>query len=119
MAHPLELNDGNFSQEVDKSNLPVLVDFWAPWCGPCRMVGPVIEQLADHYAGRVKVAKCNTDENPGVASAFGIRSIPTVVLLDRGQVVDVMIGARPRADFEKMIDRYLKKIGASVKPATA
>jgi len=82
-------------------------------------VGPVIEQLADAYAGRVKVAKCNTDENPGVASSFNIRSIPTVVLLDKGEVVDVMIGARPRADFEKMIDRYLKKRAVSEKPATA
>ncbi|RLB58544.1 MAG: thioredoxin [Deltaproteobacteria bacterium] len=109
MKKPIHITDANFTEEVEESSTPVLIDFWAPWCAPCRMVAPVVEQLAEDYDGRLKVAKCDTDQNPQVATMFGIRSIPTVVLLDDGQVVDALIGARPKAAFEAMVDRYLKK----------
>lgn len=109
MKKEIEITDANFADEVDRADSPVLIDFWAPWCGPCRMVAPVVEQIAEDYDGRIKVAKCNTDQNPRVATMFGIRSIPTVVLLDKDHVVDAIIGARPKAAFDAMIDRYLKK----------
>jgi len=101
------VTDANFETEVLKSEAPVLVDFWAPWCGPCRMVGPVMEKLAEQYAGRISVVKLNTDENPQVSMTYGIRSIPTVALFKGGEVVDGVIGAAPIAHYAKILDKHL------------
>lgn len=99
----LKITKENFENEVMKSNIPVLIDFWAPWCGPCRMMGPVIEQLADEYEGKAKVGKVNVDEEGELAQAFGVMSIPTVVLVKDGKVVKQAVGARPKAELEAML----------------
>ena len=96
-----------FEREVLNSDIPVLVDFWAPWCGPCRMLAPTIDELAREYEGRVKVVKVNTDELPMVAMQYGIRGIPTVMLFVNGDVADVKVGLQPKAVFENMIERVL------------
>ena len=105
----LHVTDDNFDTEVIKHEGAVLVDFWAPWCGPCRAVGPVVEEIASDYDGKVKVVKVNTDDNPAAATRYGIRSIPTVMLFKGGQVVETMIGARPKAQFAAVIDDALGK----------
>jgi len=101
------LNDDNFDAEVGQSEIPVLVDFWAPWCGPCLMVAPVIEKLAEDYKGRCKFGKLNVDENPVTAGRFGIRSIPTLILFKDGQVVDKVVGAVPKENIEDLIKKAL------------
>jgi len=103
----IKVTDSDFEEKVVKSEVPVLVDFWAPWCGPCRMVGPVLEEVAKEYEGKAKIAKVNVDEEQGIAGAMGIRSIPTIALFKNGKVEDVLIGARPKADFTRVIDKVL------------
>ena len=99
--------DGNFEAEILKSDIPAMVDFWAPWCGPCHVIAPVIEELAKEYAGKVKVAKMNVDENPATPPRYGIRGIPTVILFKNGQVFDQIVGAVPRSKVEEMIKKAL------------
>lgn len=104
----VEGTDANFAQEVLKSDLPVLVDFWAPWCGPCRMVAPVIDEIAKEYQGKLKVVKLNTDENGYTASQLGIRSIPTMGIFKGGKVVDSVIGAVPKQHIVEKVKPYLQ-----------
>ena len=99
----LKITRENFENEVMKSNIPVLIDFWAPWCGPCRRMGPIIEQLAEEYEGKAKVGKVNVDEEGELSQAFGVMSIPTIVLVKDGKVVRQAVGARPKAEVEAML----------------
>jgi thioredoxin 1 len=101
------VTDASFKEEVLESETPVLVDFWAPWCGPCRMVAPVVEEIAQQYEGQVKVVKLNTDENPNVASQYGIRSIPTLMIFKGGQRVDMVVGAVPKSTLSNTLEKYL------------
>ena len=96
MKYTVEGTDTNFEQEVLKSDIPVLVDFWAPWCGPCRMVSPLVDEIAEELTGKLKVVKVNTDENQEIAVKYGIRSIPTLGIFKDGQLVDGVIGAVPK-----------------------
>lgn len=107
MAAAATVTDTSFKEEVLDSEIPVLVDFWAPWCGPCRMVAPVVEEIAEQYEGQVKVVKLNTDENPNVASQYGIRSIPTLMIFKGGQRVDMVVGAVPKTTLANTLEKYL------------
>ena len=107
MAKPQEVTDASFQNDVLESDLPVLVDFWAPWCGPCRMVAPVVDELSDEYDGKVAFYKLNTAENPGVATTYGIRSIPTLLVFKSGDVVGQIVGFRPKKDLAKRLDEAL------------
>ncbi len=102
-----QVTDSTFKQEVLESAVPVLVDFWAPWCGPCRMVAPVVEEIAEQYKGELKVVKVNTDENPRVASDYGIRSIPTLMIFKEGQKVDMVVGAVPKSTLANTLEKYI------------
>jgi thioredoxin 1 len=101
------VTDTTFKDEVIDSDVPVLVDFWAPWCGPCRMVAPVVDEISQEYEGQVKVVKVNTDENPNVASQYGIRSIPTLMIFKGGQRVDTVVGAVPKTTLANTLAKYL------------
>ncbi len=103
----INLTKQTYDGEVLQSNVPVLVDFWAPWCGPCRMVGPVISEIADEYEGRIKVGKVNVDEEGELASANAVVSIPTVMLFSEGKLVGKLVGARSFDDYADMIERFL------------
>ena len=103
----LHVSDGDFQSQVIDSELPVLVDFWAPWCGPCRMVGPIVEELSQEYAGRVVFAKMNTDENPEIPGQFGIMSIPSLLLFRDGRLIDRAVGMRPKGALKEWIEAAL------------
>lgn len=106
MAAPA-VTDASFKEDVLDSTVPVLVDFWAPWCGPCRMVTPVVDALSADYAGRVKVVKLNTDENPTTATHYGISSIPTLMVFKQGKKVDTVVGAVPRQTLASTLEKHL------------
>ena len=103
--HIISLTQENFALEVLQSTSPVLVDFWAEWCGPCKMIAPILDELADEYDGRVKIGKVNIDEQQGVATEYGIRAIPTLLLFHKGQVADQIIGLRSKRDLKASFDR--------------
>jgi len=107
MAATSEVSDATFKEEVLESSVPVLVDFWAPWCGPCRMVAPVVDEIAEQYAEQVKVVKVNTDENPGIASQYAIRSIPTLMIFKDGAKVDMVVGAVPKTTLANTLEKYI------------
>lgn len=101
---PITITDDNFETEVLKSELPVLIDFWAAWCGPCKMIAPIVEELAAEYDGKVKIGKLDVDDNQQTAIKYGVRSIPTVLLLQNGEVKDTIIGAVPKSVFVEKIN---------------
>lgn len=101
------VTDANFEQEVMKSPTPVLVDFWAPWCGPCRAIAPMVDQLADEYAGRLKVVKVNVDDNPMAPARFGVRGIPNLIIIKGGEVKEQILGARPKHELTRAVDNAI------------
>ncbi|OIO10773.1 MAG: thioredoxin [Elusimicrobia bacterium CG1_02_63_36] len=103
----LQLTDDNFEKEVLQATEPVLVDFWAPWCGPCRMLTPIVEELAGEYEGKVKVAKLNTDDNPNAATRFNISAIPTILFFKGGKVEQQLVGVHSKADIKKTLDELV------------
>jgi len=104
---PVTLTDANFESEVIKSNIPVLIDFWATWCGPCKAVAPIVEDLANEYNGKIKIGKVDVDENQQTAIKYGIRSIPTLLIIKNGKVNDMIIGAVPKAQIAKKLNAAL------------
>ena len=107
MATPMKVDSTNFDSEVKNSDVPVLVDFWAPWCGPCKMIGPIVEELAGEYEGKAKVGKVNVDDNQDLAAKFGIRGIPTVMLFKGGEVAGSFVGLRSKEDLAGALDEAL------------
>lgn len=107
MSEVLHVTDASFEQEVLQSEVPVLLDFWAPWCGPCRMVGPILEELAPEMDGKIKIAKINVDDNQQVAAQFGVRSIPTLVIVKDGKAVATQVGALPKNQIVALIDKSI------------
>jgi thioredoxin 1 len=104
MANVAEFTDANFQQEVLQASEPVLVDFWAPWCGPCRMIAPVVEELASEYGGAVKVGKLNIDDSPSAAQSYGVSSIPTLMVFKGGDVIERFVGVQPKAKLQQALD---------------
>ena len=104
---PTQVGDSDFAQEVIKSDIPVLVDFWAPWCGPCKMIAPIVEELAKEFSGRVKFAKINVDENPQTPPLYGIRAIPTLILFKGGEVVEKIIGLLPKDQLKSKLEKVV------------
>ena len=104
MGKPIEVTDSNFEGEVIQSSLPVLVDLWAEWCGPCHMIAPIVEEIAGEYEGKLKVCKVNVDSSPDIAARYGIRSIPTLLLFNGGKIVDQVVGAVPKKFLTSKLD---------------
>ena len=104
-ANIVTLNSGNFSDEVLKSTEPVLVDFWAEWCGPCKMIAPVLDELASEYDGRIKIGKVNIDEDQALATQYGVRAIPTLLIFKDGQVAEQLVGMRSKRDLKSSLDK--------------
>jgi len=107
MSAVQEITDTNFETEVINSDLPVLIDFWAPWCAPCRAIGPVVDELSREFTGKLKVVKMNVDDNPQVAQKYGVTSIPTLMMFKDGKLVDRVVGAMPKGELQKFIERNL------------
>ncbi|MCH7483840.1 MAG: thioredoxin [Chloroflexi bacterium] len=107
MSKPQDVSDKEWDVEVLSSDTPVLVDFWAPWCGPCKMVAPVVDELAEEYDGKVKFVKLNTDDNIETASKYGIRSIPTLMVFKGGEIVEQVVGFRPKSELKKSLEKAL------------
>lgn len=107
MSAAQEITDGTFEREVIDSDIPVLIDFWAPWCAPCRAIAPVVEDLSREYAGKLKVVKMNVDENPLTPSRYGVRSIPNLLIFKNGQVKEQIVGAAPKGHFVQAIDKVV------------
>ncbi len=103
----IEITDANFEEVVLKSNKPVLVDFWAEWCGPCRMIGPIVEEMSSEYEGKAIIGKVNVDLNPGVSAQFGVRNIPTILFIKNGEVADKSVGAVPKAQLVAKLDAIM------------
>ena len=108
MSKPVTIEDSNFDEVVLQAKTPVLVDFWAPWCGPCRMVAPVVDELAEEYEGRVSFGKVNVDDNPKIASQYGIMSIPTLILFKDGKPLSNIVGFRPKDELKKSLENALE-----------
>lgn len=106
-SRPVEVSDATFASEIESSTLPVLVDMWAPWCGPCRMIAPVLDELASEMAGRVRFAKLNVDENPATATRYRVSGIPTLLVLQGGREVDRIVGVQPKAEIARRLERLV------------
>ena len=107
LTNTITVTDDNFEHEVIQSNIPILVDFWAEWCGPCKVIGPTIDSLADDYQGKIKVAKLNVDDNPQAAGRFGVRSIPTLIFFKDGDAKESVIGVKPRGQLAELIEHHI------------
>lgn len=107
MSEVLHINDADFESVVVNSNIPVLLDFWAPWCGPCKMIAPVLDELAPEFSGKVKIVKMNVDDNQAAPAQFGVRSIPTLLLIKNGQVVATQVGALPKTQLANFINQHI------------
>lgn len=107
MAQPLHINENNYQKEVLESNIPVVVDFWATWCGPCKMIAPIIDEMANEYEGKAKICKVDVDNNNSIAVQLGIRSVPTVMIFKDGKVVDTIVGAVPKSQIVAKLNEYL------------
>ena len=107
MSKPIEINDSNFDQTVLQAEMPVLVDFWAPWCQPCRMIAPILDELAQDYGGKITITRMDIDQNPKTAAKYGIMSIPTLLIFKKGAPVSHMVGFRPKEDLKRDMDAVL------------